>query len=317
MAKQSIRHAYGRLLVEHAKRNPSIICLEADLKDSTQSVQFEKAIPQRFFQVGIAEQNMMDVAAGLAMTGKIPVTHTFAAFASMRACESVRTTICYGKYNVKIVASHAGLTAGSAGGSHHAVEDIAIFRAMPNMTVFVPGDAKELEGVMEAAFAIKGPVYIRLGAIDYEDVYTPAQKYSHPKATVLRDGHDVTIMTTGFLMHLGMQAADVLSRQHNINARVVQMACVKPIDQNAVTAAMKETAGIITIEDHNIIGGLGSAVCEAASAAGGAHVERIGVKDTFCPSVGTNNYLLNEQGITVEQVVKRAMTIMSGREARQ
>lgn len=312
MAKQNIRNVYGQLLVERGKRDPRVIVLEADLKDSTQSVQFERAFPDRFVQVGIAEQNMMDVAAGLALAGKIPVTHSFAAFTSMRACEQVRTSLCYPKLNAKLVAAHAGLTAGSAGGSHFAIEDIAIFRAMPNMTVFVPGDARELAQVMDAAFAIHGPVYIRLGSIDYADVYTQEHRFTPGKATLLRQGNDVTIVTTGFLMDMGMQAADILHTKHGVQARVLQMASIKPFDSEAVKSAVKETTGIVTVEDHNIIGGLGSAVCEAACAAGGTHVERIGVQDMFNSLVGTPAYLLNEQGITVDAVIERALRIMAG-----
>lgn len=308
MAKQSIRHAYGACLVELGREYPELMVLEADLKESTQSIQFEKAFPERYIECGIAEQNMVCVAAGLALAGNIPVAHSFACFLAMRACEQVRTSIAYPQLNVKLVASHAGVTAGSAGTTHHALEDIAIMRAMAGMTVFVPGDVRELRQVLKAALAIHGPVYIRLGAIDYEDVYREGDQFAAGRATLLRQGNDVTIVTTGHLMYQGVVAADILAREHGIQARVLQMASIKPFDAAAIAAAVRETAGIITVEDHNILGGLGGAVCEAACAAGGTRVERIGFNDCYC-NVGSCACLLEQEGITVARILERAMAI--------
>jgi len=302
MAKKSMRVEYGKYLVEMGKKYPELIALEADLKESTQSIQFQKAFPDRYIEVGIAEQNMTGIAAGLALAGKIPVTHTFACFTSMRSCEQVRTTVAYPKLNVKFYVSHGGISPGTAGTTHHAIEDIAIMRAIPNMTVLVPGDVKELQQVVEAAMDYIGPVYIRLGAGDAEDVYGEGDNFSIGKATQLRKGNDVTIITTGTLMFEGVTASDVLLKDSGIKARVLQMASIKPIDREAVLKAAEETGHIVTVEEHNVLGGLGGAVCEIVAETGMARVKRIGINDHFC-GVGSAACLMKEEGLTVENIV--------------
>lgn len=306
MAKKSMRHEYAGHLVALAKKYPQIIALDGDLKDSTQSIQFEQAYPDRYVDCGIAEQNMVGVAAGLALGGKIPVVHSFACFISMRACEFVRTSVAYPRLNVKFVVSHGGISPGTAGTTHHAIEDIAIMRVIPNMTVLVPGDAKEVRQALEAALEYDGPVYIRLGAGDAEDVYGESDNFDIGKATQLRNGNDVTIITTGAMMYEGVKAADVLLEKHKINARVLQMASIKPIDREAILKAAEETGLIITVEEHNILGGLGGAVCEVAAEVGKAKVVRMGINDHFC-GVGSQACLLGQEGLTVEEIVKMVM----------
>jgi len=304
MAK-SLRLEYGKHLARLGKKYPNLVALEADLKESTQSVQFEQAYPRRYIEFGVAEQNMVCVAAGLALGGKIPI-HSFACFISMRACEQIRTSIAYPKLNVKFMASHAGVSAGTAGVTHHAIEDIAIMRAIPNMTVLAPGDAREVREALEVALEHKGPVYIRISASEVEDVYMVSHKFSIGKASELRKGNDLAIITTGTMVHEGVLASDTLKREFGINARVLQIASIKPIDRDSIIKAAKETGCVLTIEEHNIIGGLGSAVCEIVSEIGNARVKRIGITDHFC-EVGSFRYLMKSEGLITEMIVKKAL----------
>jgi transketolase len=304
MAKRSMRYEYGRYLVKLGEEYPNIVALEADLKETTQSVQFQQAYPDRYIETGIAEQNMVGLAAGLSFAGKIPITHSLACFTSMRACEQIRTSVAYPRLNVKLVAFFGGISLGTAGATHHAIEDIAIMRSIPNMTVLVPGDSEELRQVLDAALAYEGPVYIRLGADDVEDVYGETNKFSIGKATELRSGDDATIVTTGTVMNEGVMASDILLRKFGIKVRVLQMASVKPLDDEAVIHAAEETAYIVTVEEHNILGGIGSAVCEVVTGLGKAKVARIGVRDNFC-GVGSASYLMQKEGITVENIINK------------
>jgi transketolase len=309
MAKRSMRHEYARYLVELAESNPSIVALEGDLKESTQSIQFEQVFPERYIDCGIAEQNMVGVAAGLALGGKIPFVHSFASFISMRACEQVRTSVAYPRLNVKFVASHGGISAGSAGPTHHAIEDIAIMRTIPNILVFAPGDVTEVRQVLDAALRYNGPVYIRLSACDTEDVYGENDNFSIGKATCLRFGDDLTIITTGILMHEAIMAADIILTKYNIKARVLQVASIKPIDADAILKAAEETGCVVTVEEHSIIGGLGGAVCEIIAGNCSAKIKRIGIKDHFC-GVGSASYLMKQEGLIVEHIVDAAISLL-------
>lgn len=304
-----MRHEYAKYLVELGGKDPRIIALEGDLKESTQSIQFQAAYPDRYIDCGIAEQNMVGVAAGLALGGKIPFVHSFACFISMRAIEQVRTSIAYPRLNVKFVVSHGGISPGTAGTTHHAIEDLAIMRAIPNMTVLVPGDAKEVRQCIDAAMAIDGPVYVRLGASDAEDVYGDDDNFVLGKATALREGNDVTIITTGMLMHEGIAAADILKKDHGIKARVLQMASVKPMDRDAILATARETGIIVTVEEHTVVGGLGGAVAEIVSEIGCARVVRVGINDHFC-GVGSYTCLMQEEGLTVGNIVDTVRSII-------
>jgi len=302
MARQSLRFELAKRLVELGGRFPEIVVLEGDLKESTQSIQFQKAFPERYFDIGVAEQNMVGIAAGLALEGKIPVVHSFATFISLRACEQVRTSVAYPNLNVKFVGTHAGLSTGTAGTTHHAIEDLAIMRAIPNMMVLVPGDAEEARQCIEAALAVSGPVYIRLPAGEADDVYGPGHAFAIGRATLLRPGSDATIITTGVMACLGLQAAEILEREKGISARVLQMASVKPIDREAIERAAAETGLIVTVEEHNVLGGLGGAICEIAAEPGNARVIRLGIQDRFA-GVGSLPYLLDQERLHTAQVV--------------
>ena len=297
-----MRHEYARYLVELGGKHPQIVALEGDLKESTQSIQFQAAYPDRYVDCGIAEQNMVGVAAGLALGGKIPFVHSFACFISMRAIEQVRTSVAYPRLNVKFVVSHGGISPGTAGTTHHAVEDLAIMRAIPNMTVLVPGDAKELRQCIAAAMAIDGPVYLRLGASDAADVYGETENFALGRATRLRDGRDATIISTGMLVHEALAAADRLREERGAAVRVLQMASIKPIDREAILLAARETGRIVTVEEHTVLGGLGGAVAEVVSEAGCGRVKRIGINDHFC-GVGSAACLMQAEGLTVENIV--------------
>lgn len=308
MAKRSIRHAFAEALIELAEEHPNLVVLEADLQDSTQSVQFKNRFPERYLQMGVSEQNMTGVATGLALSGKIPVTHTFACFQSMRAAEHVRTSVAYTRANVKLFVSHSGVSGGSAGTSHHANEDIAFMRAIPNMTIVVPGDFTEMKQMARAAIEHVGPVYIRGSASDAEDVYGDGHRFTLGKATLLRDGKDATIISTGTLMHDAVTAADALAAEGK-SVRVLQMGTIKPIDREAVLKAASETGRIVTIEEHNVIGGLGSAVCEIVAQAGVGRVKIMGIADHFC-SVGTGAYVLAEEGLTADGIAAEVRTLL-------
>lgn len=299
----------GKYLAELGTQNKNIIALEGDLKDSTQSVQFGDAHPDRYFEVGVAEQNMVGIAAGLALAGKIPFVHSFACFISMRSCEQVRTTVAYPKLNVKFIVSHGGISTGTAGTTHHAIEDIAILRSIPNMTLLVPGDVTEMRQIVKASLQHYGPVYIRLCAGDVEDVYTNNEQFHIGKATKLRDGDDATIITTGIMMYEGVCASDILKQKYGINARVLQMASIKPIDLDTIKKAATETGKIVTVEEHNIIGGLGGAVCEIVAELGNASVKRMGINDRFS-DVGTSSHLMKIEGLTVDEIINNVRSLV-------
>jgi transketolase len=303
---RSIRVGYGEHITNKGQNNNNIILLEADLADSTQSEPFQKAFPDRYFQIGIAEQNMVGMAAGLSLEGKLPIVNSFAAFIAMRACEQVRTDVAYPNLNVKFVVSHAGVSAGSAGPTHHTYEDIAIMRSIPNMTVCVPGDVREMRQVIDSALENHGPYYVRISAIDVEDTYQKSDKFSLGKATQLSDGDDLTIITTGTMMHEGKEIVANLKKD-GINARLLQMASIKPIDKDAILKAAEETEKIFTIEEHNIIGGLGSAVAEVLAEANTGVLNRFGFNDSFCDIGGDPAFLLDKAGLSSTKLTKQIL----------
>ena len=255
------REAYGKVLQEELYKNPNIVVLDADLGAATKSASFKKAAPERYFDMGISEGDMMGTAAGLATCGKIPFASTFAIFAAGRAFEQVRNSICYPNLNVKIAATHAGLTVGEDGGSHQAVEDISLMRSLPNMTVINPADAKEATEAIKAAVEHKGPVYIRLGRAAVDDIHGDDYKFELGKGEVLREGDGVGIIATGIMVGKALEAAKELEKE-NIQARVINIHTIKPIDKDLIIETAKKCGKIITAEEHSIIGGLGSAVAE-------------------------------------------------------
>lgn len=301
--KKSIRSEYGKTLVEMGKFNPNIVALDADLSCSTQTAMFGKEFPERFFNMGIAEQDAMTTAAGLSTTGKIPFVSTFAMFATGRAWEQIRNSICYPRFNVKIVATHGGITVGEDGASHQALEDIAIMRDIPNMTVIVPADCTETREVIKFAAEYDGPVYVRLARTNVPNLFDPeTYKFDPKKAVVVKEGKDVTLVTNGETLVEALDCADLLEKD-GISAEVIHMPVVKPVDVDTIVESAKKTQNIITIENHSIIGGLGSAICETLSENYPVKVKRIGINDQFGQS-GEQRELMNFYGLTGEKLAQ-------------
>lgn len=301
MAKQATREAYGKALVALGAENPNIVVLDADLSKSTKTADFAKNYPERFFNMGIAEANMMGTAAGLAAMGKIPFASTFAVFATGRAFEQIRNSIAYPKLNVKIAATHAGVTVGEDGGSHQAIEDVAIMRALPNMTVLVPADGEETRQAIEAAVQYKGPVYIRMGRLDVPLLFDANYTFEIGKANVVREGSDVVIFANGVMVAAALEAAEELAGRA-IKAAVVNVASVKPLDQETIIRMAKETGAVVTAEEHTIIGGLGSAVAEVLAENAPTPMVRVGIKDSFGES-GRPLELLEKYGLTKKDIL--------------
>lgn len=305
---KATREAYGVTLVKVGATHPDIVVLDADLSKSTKTNEFQKAYPDRFFDVGIAEQNLISVGAGLAAAGKKPFVSSFAMFATGRAFEQVRNAVCYPKLNVKICATHAGITVGEDGATHQSLEDIACMRVLPNMTVVVPADAKETEAVITWAADYVGPAYVRLGRAGVDDTTPDGYVFTPGKSLQLRDGKDATIIACGALVGSAIEAAEILAKE-GIDVRVINMASIKPIDKVAIAQAAKDTGAIVTAEEHNVIGGLGAAVAEVVTETTPVPMERIGTQDTFGES-GTPKELLAKYGLSVEaigQAVKKVI----------
>lgn len=308
MAKAT-RDAYGEALAALGAVNEDIVVLDADLSGSTKTSTFKKVFPDRHFNVGIAEQNLMGVAAGLAACGKIPFASTFAVFATGRAFDQIRSSICYPKMNVKIAATHAGITVGEDGATHQANEDVAIMRSLPNMSVIVPADAAETKAVITWASQYKGPVYIRLGRSKVPELFDDSYTFTYGKAKTLRTGSDVSIIAMGIMTDKALQAAEILAKE-GIEAEVLNMSTVKPIDADAVIAAAKTCGAVVTCEEHSIIGGLGSAVAEVLVEHCPVPAQRVGLMDTFGES-GTPDALLEKYGLTVDHIVVAAKQVIA------
>lgn len=311
MAKMmATRDAYGEALKELGKANKDVVVLDADLSKSTKTAVFGKEFPERFINVGIAEQSLIGTAAGLATTGKIPFASSFAMFASGRAFEIIRNSVAYPKLNVKIAATHAGLTVGEDGASHQALEDISVMRTIPNMVVLNPADGVEAKAAVIKAAEYKGPVYIRLGRSKVPTIFDEeSYEFEIGKGIELRAGKDVTMVATGIMVSMALEAAEILKKD-GINARVINIHTIKPIDKEIIIKAAKETGAIVTAEEHNIIGGLGSAVAEVLVENYPAAMERVGVKDTFGES-GDGDELLKKYGLTSENIAEAAKKAIS------
>ena len=303
MSKIATREAYGKALVKLGKMNDDVVVLDADLSKSTKTNDFLKAYPNRFFNMGIAEQNLVGAACGFAAAGKVPFASTFAMFATGRAFEVIRNSVCYPKLNVKIAATHAGITVGEDGGSHQSVEDISLMRSIPNMTVVVPADGIEAEKMIFAAAEFDGPMYIRLGRSAVPTIFEEDYNFEIGKGVVLRDGNDATIIACGIMVNEALIAADML-KEENINARVINMSTIKPIDTDLIIKAAKETKAIVTAEEHSVIGGLGSAVSEVVSESNPIIVKKVGMNDCFGES-GTPSDLLETYGLTAKNIVEK------------
>lgn len=306
--KESTRVEYGKTLAQLGEENSQIVVLDADLSGSTQTKHFAKIFKDRFFNMGIAEQDLMGTAAGLALGGKIPFASTFAMFATGRAWEQIRQTIAYGSLNVKIVASHGGVTVGEDGGSHQAVEDLALMRILPNMVVLVPADGPETRAMTRWAAGYRGPVYMRTGRMAVPLIYNDDYVFELGRGSLLREGQDVTLMGIGIMVQACLEAADLLTAA-GIEARVVNMGCLKPLDWEMVVDSARQTGALVTAEEHMVVGGLGSAVSEILAEHCPTPLKRIGLKDTFGMS-GKPAALLKHYGLTAENIKQAAEQVI-------
>ena len=303
------RDVYRRTLLEVAQRDRNVLCLDSDVGGLEDT--FAAALPEQYVEMGIAEANLITVAAALASAGKIPFVNTMATFAAARACEQVKLDIAYNNLPVKIAATHSGVSAGHLGPTHHSLEDVAIMRALPNMTVIVPADTVETVKAVEAAIRHPGPVYIRLGRKPTDLVSHAEYPFEIGKAVTLRSGTDVTLVASGSYPVLeALQAAEKLAAQ-GVSARVLNVHTIKPLDAQAILAAAQETQGIVTVEEHSIIGGLGSAVSEVVSEQCPVSVKRVGIPDVFCEHVGDQPQLLTRYGITSKNIVDAALALVT------
>ena len=308
---KATRESFGMALCELAKTNKDIVVLDADLAAATKTSIFKKEFPERFFDCGIAEGNMMGVAAGLAATGKIPVAASFAMFATGRAFEQIRNSIAYPHLNVKIAGSHAGISTGEDGATHQCLEDIALMRTLPGMVVLNPADHYEMMAATKAAVEYQGPVYIRLGRLAIDSFNDPATyKFELGKGITLHEGNDVTVIATGLVVNEALKAVKELEAR-GINARLINIHTIKPIDEEIIVKAAKETGRIITVEEHNIIGGLADAVCQVTSSKCPVPVTRIGVEDRFGYS-GPAKELLEIFGLCKDNIAKVITKVVKG-----
>ena len=309
MASIATRDAYGEALAELGAVNENIVVLEADLSKSTKTSDFKKVYPERHFNMGIAEQNMLGVAAGFAAAGKIPFASSFAVFATGRAYDQIRNSIAYPNLNVKIAATHAGLTVGEDGGSHQMLEDIALMRALPNMTVIVPADGIETKQAINAAAEYEGPVYIRMGRPKVPVLFDENYIFEIGKGVVLKEGTDVTLVGTGIMVSKAVEAAELLAAE-GISTAVVNISTIKPLDAELIIAQAQKTGAIVTCEEHNIYGGLGSAVAEVLVENCPVPMARVGVADKFGES-GLPDELLEKHGLTAANIAAQAKAVIA------
>ena len=292
-----------------AEEYPNIVVLDADLSGSTQTHLFAKAFPDRFFNMGVAEQDLMGTAAGLAVGGKIPFASTFAMFATGRAWEQIRQTIAYANLNVKIVASHGGVTVGEDGGSHQAVEDLGLMRILPNMVVLVPADGPQTRAMVRWAAGYRGPVYIRTGRMPVPVIYDDSYRFELGRGSILKEGQDVTLIGIGLMVHACLEAARLLAAE-GLAARVFNLSCLKPLDLELLVDSAQRTGAVVTAEEHLVTGGLGSAVSEILSEHWPVPVRRIGLRDIFGIS-GKPELLLKHYGLTADDVKAAALKVLA------
>lgn len=300
--KKSTRQAYGEALVELGKINDNIVVLDADLTKSTKTNLFQESFPERHFNVGIAEADLIGTAAGFATCGKIPFASTFAMFASGRAFEQIRNTVAYPKLNVKIAPTHAGISVGEDGGSHQSIEDISLMRSIPGMVVLSPADAEETRKMVFAAAEYEGPVYLRMGRLDLPKIFNEDYDFKIGVANTLKDGKDVTIIATGLMTARALEASELLEKD-GISVRVINMGTIKPLDKEVVLKAAEETKFIVTAEEHSVIGGLGSAVSEFLSEVRPTLIKKVGIYDVFGQS-GKAEELLEKYELTSKKLIE-------------
>ena len=303
------RNYYGKALAELASEDPRVVVMDADLAGSTKTSDFQKVCPERFVEVGIAEQNMIGIAAGLAASGKVVFASTFGVFATGRCWEQIRLACAYPKLNVKVCATHCGITVGEDGASHQALEDMAIMRTLPNMTVLCPADAYEAFAATKALAEFDGPAYMRMGRADFPVVTEEGEPFVIGKAKLMREGSDVTLIGCGQMTALCLQAAEMLEAE-GVSAEVLNISTIKPLDSEAIAASVSKTGCCVTAEEHSIVGGLGSAVCEVLAESRPAPVERVGTMDTFGES-GKPDELMARYGLTAEHIADSARKSIS------
>ena len=301
--KKATRQSYGEALVEFGRKNENVVVFDADLSTATKTAMFAKEFPDRFFDMGIAEQDMMSTAAGISTCGKIPYVSTFAMFAAGRAYDQIRNSICYPKLNVKICATHAGVTVGKDGATHQMIEDLSLMRTIPNMTVMCTSDDIQTKWAVEEISKINGPVYLRLCRTASNIIYDENQKFEIGKAIQIGDGTDATVFATGVTVAEALIAKEKLEKM-GINIRVVDIHTIKPIDEEIIIKCAKETTRLISIEDHNVIGGLGSAISEVLTSKYPAKLERMGINDSFGKS-GKAGELMKYFKITSDDIVAK------------
>ena len=300
--KKATRQSYGGALLELGRKNKNIVVLDADLAGATKTELFAKEFPDRFFDIGIAEADMIGTAAGLSTCGKIPYVSTFAMFAAGRSYDQIRNSICYPNLNVKICATHAGITVGEDGATHQMIEDLSLMRTIPNIKVLSPADDMQTKWIISEISKIEGPVYVRLARLATEEIYDEKQKFEIGKAVQHGDGIDGTVFATGVTVQEALNVQKEL-KEKGINIRVIDMFSIKPIDREIIIKSAKETKKLVSIEDHNIIGGLGSAISEVLIEEYPTKLIRLGIKDTFGRS-GKAEELMKYYGITSEDVIK-------------
>lgn len=308
-SSDSLRKTYGETLVDLGKTNKNIVLLEADLGKSTMSILFDEAYPDRYYQMGIAEQNMASVAAGLALTGKIPFINSFAVFSTGRAYDQIRSSITIANLNVKICGSSAGLSDFGDGKTHQSIDDIALMRVLPHMVVLSPVDAVETEQMVKAMVETKGPMYIRINRNDLPILTDSNQEYHIGKMNKIREGHDVAVFASGVMVSQALKAADVLEKE-GISLRVVNVSTIKPLDKDAVKEYTKDVKGVVTAEEHNVIGGLGEAICSALSMSR-LPIRILGVEDTFGTSAEKYDLLLGKYGLMPEDVIRKVKEVLA------
>jgi transketolase len=309
--KRATREAFGETLIELVREGLDVVAVDADLSGSTTTAKFAQAYPDRFFNVGIAEQNMVGTAAGLAVGGKVAFTGSFAVFATGRAYDQVRNTVCYSGLDVKLAPTHAGVTVGPDGGSHQMLEDIALMRVLPGMRVLVPADYVAAKAALRAAATTPGPFYVRLGRAAVPVIYGDDYRFELGRARVLREGADVALLACGVMVEQALAAADLLAAER-ISAAVVDVATIKPLDVDTIAAVAGATGAVVTCEEHSIIGGLGSAVAEALGETRPVPLERIGVRDVFGTS-GEPAELMDHFGLAAPHIAEAAHRVLARR----
>jgi len=307
----SMRKAYGKALVELGKTNPDVVVLSADVSNSDHSYMFEQVFPDRFINVGIAEQSLVDVAVGFAYSGKIPFVNTFAFLFATRALEMIRTHLCYGKANVKLMAAYAGLSDSFDGPTHHSINDLAIMRSLPNMTIIVPGDTVALVKLLPQVAEWEGPVFFRLNRNEVPVLFDDSYNPRIGKAVTLRHGDDMTIIATGLMVSRSLEASEILEHK-GIDARVLEIHTIKPLDRESVIQAAKETNALVTVEEHNVVGGLGAAVAEIVTDEFPVPLKRVGIPDRFTET-GPYDALLDRYGMSIDDIVTASLQTIAAK----